>query len=532
MFAAWRTSCRVRLGVSLPMRVARLSAEGLLVAPVWFAGAFLYDDPSPEMRTRDEGGRSVRSGKFRLSSGRERISRSIAGLHMRRVYFDAFNDVISAGVSRKVVLSGQERILSGMDQAVCRERDAHGATLGEDVRALFPSDGQKAVDCDLRDATHVASSACAEDASRVAAAVESAASFSAEEGRSRRVAVGMSGGVDSAAAALVLARAGYDVVGVTCGFLGNESDRRAASDARAVCDALGVPHSAFDCSSWFADAVVRPFIAAYEAGLTPSPCPGCNAHIKIPALLTVADREDCSYVATGHYARIARLTANGRYAVLRALDAAKDQSYMLALLDQDELSRLVLPLGGLTKAEVRIMAEDAGLPVANKPDSQDICFAPHGYRDLLASDAPACIPGPIVDVHGCVVGRHEGLAQYTVGQRKGIGVAGPRPYYVVEKRLCENELVVGFAEDAACVSVVVGDMVWQATEPPLKEMPAMVKLRYRSGAVACIIEPRTDDRVLVRLASPQPLTAPGQVAVFSMGDTVLGGGTIEEVRRA
>lgn len=355
----------------------------------------------------------------------------------------------------------------------------------------------------------------------------------AKDGASRgRVALGMSGGVDSAVAALALVRDGYDVVGVTCGFLGGDADAQAAADARAVCDAIGIPHVARDCTAAFDRAVVRPFVEAYERGLTPSPCPVCNAAAKLPGLAAAAAEEGCDRIATGHYARIARLSESGRYAVLRALDAKKDQSYMLALLGQDALSRLLLPLGGLTKAEVRAAAADAGLPVASKPDSQDICFAPEGYRALLAPDCPALSPGDVVDASGRVLGRHDGLANYTVGQRKGIGIAGPAPYYVIDKRPRTNELVVGFAEDAMARSVVVGGIVWQAVEPPRDEMPAMVKLRYRSSAVACIIEPESDDRATVRLVSSQPITAPGQIAVFSLGDTVLGGGTIEEVRRS
>ena len=351
-------------------------------------------------------------------------------------------------------------------------------------------------------------------------------------GERTRVALGMSGGVDSAVAAVVLQRAGYDVVGVTCGFLGGEADVRAAADARAVCDAIGVEHMFRPCESDFARAVVHPFVRAYEQGVTPSPCPGCNARVKLPQLVAAADEACCDLIATGHYARIARMEDSGRYAVLSALDARKDQSYMLATVGQDVLARLVLPLGGLTKTDVRLMAADLDLPVAAKPDSQDICFAPEGYRALLAPDAPALTPGPIVDASGRVLGRHEGLANYTIGQRKGIGVAGPEPYFVIAKRPAENELVVGFADEAQIGGVIVRDVVWQACESPLEPLRAMVKLRYRSSAVACIIDAESEDRVHVALCSPQPATAPGQIAVFSMGGTVLGGGTIEEVVRA
>ena len=348
----------------------------------------------------------------------------------------------------------------------------------------------------------------------------------------KRVALGMSGGVDSAVAAVVLLRAGYEVVGVTCGLLGGDADDRAAADARAVCDAIGIEHVVRRSDSAFRREVSAPFVRAYEEGLTPSPCPVCNARVKLPEIAAAADEAGCDRIATGHYARIARLEDSGRFAVLSALDARKDQSYMLALVGQDLLARLVLPLGGLTKTDVRLMAADLGLPVAAKPDSQDICFAPNGYRELLSPDAPALASGAIVDTAGRVIGRHEGLANYTIGQRKGIGVAGPEPYFVIAKRPAENELVVGFADEAQIGGVIVRDVVWQAYEPPREPLHAMVKLRYRSGAVACIIDAETGNRARVRLASPQPATAPGQVAVFSIGGTVIGGGTIEEVVRA
>lgn len=351
-------------------------------------------------------------------------------------------------------------------------------------------------------------------------------------GASRRVVLGMSGGVDSSVSAVMLARGGYEVVGATCRFLDGDAADAAARDARAVCGRLGIEHREIDARAAFERAVVAPFVSAYADGLTPSPCVACNARAKLPSLLATADKLGCSFVATGHYARIARHADSGRFAVRFALDAAKDQSYMLALLGQDALARLVLPLGGLAKAEVRAIAADAGLPVADKPESQDLCFAPRGYRELLAERGVSDAPGPIVDRDGREIGRHTGLSNYTIGQRKGIGVAGPEPYYVVAKRAAENELVVGTAADARIGAVVVAPPVWQAIERLDEPLRAMVKLRYRSRAVACIMRPMPDGRVLAELSEPQPTTAPGQVAVFSLGDTVYGGGMIEGVRPA
>lgn len=351
-----------------------------------------------------------------------------------------------------------------------------------------------------------------------------------------RVALGMSGGVDSAAAAAVLMRAGHEVVGVTCRFQDGEAQRANEADAAAVCARLGIAHAVHCCEEAFECQVVRPFVQAYADGLTPSPCAACNARVKLPELARAADELGCSAIATGHYARIARLAAAagagaGRFVVKSALDVRKDQSYMLALVGQDLLARLLLPLGALTKTDVRLMADDLGLPVADKPESQDICFAPEGYRTLLAERGVAGAPGRIVDVRGTQLGRHTGLENYTVGQRRGIGIAAPEPLYVTAKRPAENELVVGTAEEAlVSYAVVVGPM-WQAFSQLDEPLEVMVKLRYRSTAQPCIIKPMQEGRVLVELLRPQPTTSPGQVAVFSLGETVLGGGTIEEVGR-
>ena len=346
--------------------------------------------------------------------------------------------------------------------------------------------------------------------------------------RGRRVALGMSGGVDSAVSAALLARAGYEVVGVTCVFQRDDASSRAVRDAAATCARLGLEHVARDCTAPFEQQVIEPFVRAYAEGLTPSPCVGCNAHAKMPALLQAADDLGCASVATGHYARIARLDG-GRFAVLCALDARKDQSYMLSLLSQEQLARLVLPLGAVTKAEVRVMAADLGLEVADKPESQDVCFIDGDYRPFLQKRGFVDVPGPIVDRAGQVLGEHAGLSGYTVGQRKGIGVSGPEPYYVVGKRYADHALVVGTADEARIGGVVVDGMNWQAVTTLDRPGDAMVKLRYRSTPAACIIEPMEDGRVRVRLRSPQPTTAPGQFAVFYLGATVLGGGIIEEV---
>ncbi|MEG1827641.1 MAG: tRNA 2-thiouridine(34) synthase MnmA [Gordonibacter sp.] len=344
-----------------------------------------------------------------------------------------------------------------------------------------------------------------------------------------RVALGMSGGVDSSVSAALLMRAGYEVVGVTCRFQDNAAADAAAADAASVCAVLGIASVERTCVAAFERKVVEPFAASYANGLTPSPCVGCNALCKLPGLMAAADELGCDRVATGHYARIVQLADSGRFAVLTALDARKDQSYMLSLLSQEQLSRLVLPLGGMTKPEVRILASDLGLSVAEKPESQDVCFIDGDYREFLEQRGVVDKPGLVVDRAGVVLGRHEGLAGFTVGQRKGIGIAAAEPYFVVEKRVETGELVVGYAPEAQVVRVRVGRVNWQAIEGLEGLEDATVKLRYRSTAAPCIIEPEPEGGVRVTLRSPQPTTAPGQFAVFYRGSTVLGGGMIEEV---
>ncbi|MEF9841543.1 MAG: tRNA 2-thiouridine(34) synthase MnmA [Raoultibacter sp.] len=345
----------------------------------------------------------------------------------------------------------------------------------------------------------------------------------------QRIALGMSGGVDSATSAALLLRAGYQVLGVTCLFLPTEEALGSARDAEAVCRLLGIPHITRDCTEEFSAHVIDPFVAHYAAGLTPSPCVLCNKHCKIPALIEVAEKEGCHAIATGHYARIARLQASDRFVVKYALDESKDQSYMLSMLSQQQLSRLVLPLGAITKAEVRVIADDLNLPVAKKPESQDICFVQGDYTDFLNERGASSVPGALVSSSGVVLGEHRGLVHYTVGQRKGIGLAAPEPYYVLEKRPDSNELVVGFQREAYIDSVVVTHVNWQAFEGLEGELECMCKLRYRSRAIACVIESIGSESVHVRFRSAQPTTAPGQFAVFYQGSTVVGGGEIESV---
>lgn len=341
-----------------------------------------------------------------------------------------------------------------------------------------------------------------------------------------KIALGMSGGVDSAVSAVLLSAAGYEVVGVTCLFFDDERSRAAAHDAAVVCGQLGIEHHVVSGVECFERDVITRFVHDYEQGLTPSPCAACNARCKIPLLIDAADEFGCEKVATGHYARVAQLTDGGRYVVKAALDTSKDQSYMLSRLSQEQLARLVLPLGGSTKVEVRIIAEDIGLTVAQKPESQDICFIEGDYRDFLRERGVSGEPGPIIDRAGVVRGKHEGLEKYTIGQRKGIGIAAPEPYYVLEKRPDTNELVVGFKEETEIDHVVVGSLNWMAFEEPEDDLECMVKLRYRSRPAPCRVH-LNGKQAEIHLISPQQTTASGQFAVFYQGETVLGSGVIQ-----
>ena len=353
------------------------------------------------------------------------------------------------------------------------------------------------------------------------------------EASSRRVVLGMSGGVDSSVSAALLLEAGFEPIGLTCIFTRNAKTDAEIRDAAAVCSQLGIEHVVRDCSSVFSSVVIEPFIAAYREGLTPNPCICCNAACKFPSLFAAAQDLGCAMVATGHYARIAR-SESGRFAVCTAADSSKDQSYMLARLSQEQLSRIVLPLGSLTKISVRQKAADLGFAVAEKPDSQDICFIEGNPTDFLAQHDVTFAPGEVVDLSGRCVGQHQGLARYTIGQRKGIGIAASEPYYVVGKDAARNRLIVGFQRDAYVDRVSVRFCVWQAIEPPApgERLSCEVKLRYRSARAAASLCMGSDGMLEIELDEPQAATAPGQHAVFYRGDTVLGSGIIERVERA
>jgi tRNA-specific 2-thiouridylase len=358
-----------------------------------------------------------------------------------------------------------------------------------------------------------------------------------------RIVAAMSGGVDSSVAAALLAReAGQDeVIGVWMRLHGDagegyEQSRSccspdAADDARRVAQIAGIPFFVLNLEQEFGKRVMDAFVDGYLDGATPNPCQACNQYIKFDELLRRglaaygADR-----VATGHYARVERHGTEHR--LLRAADADKDQTYFLWALDQQQLSRTAFPLGELTKPAVRRIAAELGLPTADKPESQEICFVPAGdYRALLAErrgyDGE---PGPIVDADGTRVGSHTGYAHYTVGQRHGLGVALGEAVYVREVRPATNTVVIGRRDEVAASSFAVADRRFVAGEPPAERFEASVRIRHRAADVPCEVTLVGEDRMAVETAEPVWAPAPGQAAVMYRGDECLGGGRIARVQ--
>lgn len=350
------------------------------------------------------------------------------------------------------------------------------------------------------------------------------------------VAVGLSGGVDSSAAVALLLEAGYECVGVTMRHLPAEMANSCCSleavvDARRVAKRLGVPHYLVDVEEPFREHVMAPFEEAYLAGTTPNPCAACNRYIKFGRLWEWARSQGADYLATGHYARV--VEHNGRHELWRGADRGKDQSYILYTLTEEDLAHILFPLGDMTKPEVRAYAAARGLTTASKPDSQELCFvAGNDYRAYLRAQRPDAVrPGRIVDTGGRILGDHEGVAFYTVGQRRGLGVAAPIPLYVVSVDAGANEVVVGSRAEAMASRVRVVDVVRAARSDP---GPLRVEVQVRAhGAVKpAWWMPLPDDAASVRFEQPEWGVTPGQIAVAYEGDRVAAGGRIAEALSA
>ena len=363
-------------------------------------------------------------------------------------------------------------------------------------------------------------------------------------GDRERVVVAMSGGVDSSVAAALLVEQGYNVTGLMLHLWsepGPGVDNRcctpeAVEDARRVARTLGIPFHLLNCARRFRDHVVDYFIQEYARGRTPNPCLACNRHIKFGYLLDTALSLDVDYLATGHYARVRQ--ADGRYQLLRGTDSDKDQSYVLYMLGQRHLRHTLFPLGTYNKPRVRALAEKFGLPVADKQESQDVCFVrDQDYRRFLRTYAPEAVrAGPILDTAGQMIGQHQGLPLYTIGQRRGLGIAAPRgtaqpePLYVLAIDPARNALIVGPASQLGRQSLVVTDLSFVAGHSPPLPVSVTTKIRYTGNEVRATLHAGDEGSLHVALDEPLRDIAPGQGAVFYQGEIVLGGGIITNDR--
>lgn len=350
------------------------------------------------------------------------------------------------------------------------------------------------------------------------------------------VAIAMSGGVDSSVAAALLVEQGYTVIGMMLRLWSEENTDRSnrcctpdsVAMARRVASQLSIPFYVLDARQFFYDTVVTAFIHDYTHSLTPNPCLTCNRLVRWGFLLEHAIAAGADYLATGHYARLSQ-NPGSTIQLLRAVDAAKDQSYVLHVLTQDELTHAMFPLGEYTKPQVRQLAQQYNLPVADRPDSQDLCFvgSDGDYRGFLTRHAPqAIIPGRIMDRQGNLLGLHPGLAFFTIGQRKGLRLVTPTPLYVLEKDFSRNTIIVGPREQSGSKHFLVKDFNWIAGEAQPPPFAAQIKIRYRAQDVPCIVEDIAASTIHVLIENPVGDITPGQAAVLYNGEVCLGGGII------
>jgi len=351
----------------------------------------------------------------------------------------------------------------------------------------------------------------------------------------QKAVVAMSGGVDSSVAAALLKQQGYDVTGMMLRLWSEpgkqESNRCCTPDsmaqARRVAGILDIPFYVVDAKDVFKETVVQYFLDGYARGETPNPCLMCNRKIRWRFLLDHALALGAEFMATGHYARIK--AEGGRMNLFRAVDHAKDQSYVLHVLTQEQLKSALFPVGEYPKPEIRRLAAEFGLPIASRADSQDLCFlAGEDYRNFLQRHAPEILkPGEIVTTDGKVVGKHNGLANYTIGQRKGLGVFSPDPLYVITKQVLSNTLVVGTTDELGFTELTVHDVNWISGEAPKEPFRAMVKIRYSAKEVEAWVSPMQQNQVTVRFDHPVRDVTAGQAAVFYQDELMLGGGIIQ-----
>lgn len=341
----------------------------------------------------------------------------------------------------------------------------------------------------------------------------------------RRIAVAMSGGVDSSLAAALLQEQGHQVAGITMDL--GLCQAEAVRDAKGVADFLGIPHYVVDFRALFQRRVIDYFVAEYAAGRTPNPCVACNPEVKFGGLLKEAARLGYDYLATGHYAGIGYNEAAGRYSISKGRDYHKDQAYALYRLKQEQLAHVMTPLGGWSKEDTRKEAIRRRLPVADKPESQEICFVAGDYRDYLRKHRPELLrQGDIVDDSGRVLGQHQGVAFYTIGQRRGLGIAAAKPLYVKALSAEKNQVIVGENQELFARWLIAENLNWVAVADLTEPVQAGVRIRYGAKEAPALLMPQPDGTVRVEFEAAQRAVTPGQSAVFYWHNEVLGGGII------
>ena len=357
----------------------------------------------------------------------------------------------------------------------------------------------------------------------------------------KKALIAMSGGVDSSVAALIMKEKGYDCIGITMKLYDSETGQACRSrtcctledveDARQVASALSIPYYVLNFKDDFQKKVILPFVETYENGGTPNPCIRCNRFMKHEKLYKKAEELGCDYIVTGHYARIRYDEEKQRYLLLKAKDEKKDQSYVLYFLNQEQLKHSIFPLGEFeTKEEVRAIAEKNGFFNADKPDSQDICFVTSGsYGDLLEKFRGKPYPkGYFVDEEGHKLGKHKGIIRYTIGQRKGLGLALKEPMYVAGKNLEKNQVILTKGPALYSEALEAEDFNWISMDPPKEEYPVTVKTRYNAKAVPAFVSVKEENNVFLRFEKPERAIAAGQAVVLYDGEIVVGGGTIKK----